>query len=195
MKKQPELTKKTRQKIVDAFWNLYAEKSIEKITVKEITQLAGYNRSTFYEYFTDVYDVLEQIEQSLIPSAAEIPPVNFSMKKGEDIALGTFLQLFEKHDKYYTLLLGDRGDPAFQGKLKRSIKPMIFQMVCEQQEVRDPVMLDYALEYMLSAMIGILSYWFQQTQRPASDDLLALIYRLSQNMSLDYALNPYDTDK
>lgn len=68
MKKQSEVTAQTKQNLVGAFWSLYCEKRIEKITVKEITLKAGYNRGTFYEYFTDVYDVLEQIEKSLIPT-------------------------------------------------------------------------------------------------------------------------------
>lgn len=48
--------------------------SAEKITVKDITNKAGYNRGTFYEYFTDVYDVLNYIEDSLIPTLEELPP-------------------------------------------------------------------------------------------------------------------------
>ena len=67
MKKQPEITKQTKQNLSDAFWQIYCEKRIEKITVKDITTKAGYNRSTFYEYYTDVYDVLEQIESSVLP--------------------------------------------------------------------------------------------------------------------------------
>lgn len=81
MKKQPDITSsQTRQNLIDAFWSLYCEKRIEKITVKEITQKAGYNRGTFYEYFTDVYDMLEQIEQSLIPTIEELPPIASQIK-------------------------------------------------------------------------------------------------------------------
>jgi len=63
MKKQPELTAQTKENLIEAFWQIYCEKGLGKITVKEITAKAGYNRSTFYEYFTDVYDVLDQIEK------------------------------------------------------------------------------------------------------------------------------------
>ena len=33
MKKQPEITAATRRKIMDAFWTLYKEKAIEKISI------------------------------------------------------------------------------------------------------------------------------------------------------------------
>ena len=48
MNKQPEITAQTKQNFVDAFWELYKKYSIEKITVKQITDKAGYNRATFY---------------------------------------------------------------------------------------------------------------------------------------------------
>ena len=66
MPAKPSVAANTKQILTDAFWKLYREKSIDKITVREITQLAGYNRSTFYEYFCDVYDVLQQLENSLM---------------------------------------------------------------------------------------------------------------------------------
>ena len=51
---------------MDAFWSLYRDKPIEKITVKAICEKAGCNRSTFYEYYTDSYSVLEDIEEELL---------------------------------------------------------------------------------------------------------------------------------
>ena len=64
----------TRQNLSDAFWQLYLKKKIEKITVKEICELAGYNRSTFYVYYKDVYDILNEIEDRII-TAQEIKEI------------------------------------------------------------------------------------------------------------------------
>lgn len=124
MKNNAEIVSKTKQDLIDAFWFLYCEKRIEKITIKEITVKAGYNRSTFYEYFTDIYDVLEQIENSLIPNLDELPPISI-LNKNNEIPLNMFLKLYEKNEKYYSVLLGDNGDPAFATKLKNSVKPLL----------------------------------------------------------------------
>ncbi|MCX7745273.1 MAG: TetR/AcrR family transcriptional regulator [Clostridia bacterium] len=178
MKKQPEITTQTRQNLVDAFWSLYCENRIEKITVREITQKAGYNRGTFYEYFTDVYDVLENIENSLIPTLDELPPI--STPTGTlGMPLDMFLKLYEKNSKYYSVLLGDNGDPAFASKLKNSIKPTIMEVFADKPNV-DLMELDYIMEYTLSAMIGIMSYWFKQTETLTSEKLFELIYRLME---------------
>lgn len=176
MANRSDITAQTRQNIMDAFWELYCEKRIEKITVKDITLKAGYNRSTFYEYFKDPYDVLEQLEALLIPDLDGLPPV-----KGGSFDMGmpmeTFMSVYEKNRKYYAVLLGDHGDPAFSSKLKRMIKPLLMDAL-KEKSTYDPVKLDYVLEYALTSMIGIMSYWFSQPKPLPESELYELMHQL-----------------
>ena len=48
--KHTQMRENTGRAIMDAFWKLYRERPIEKISVKEICETAGYNRATFYCY-------------------------------------------------------------------------------------------------------------------------------------------------
>ena len=179
MNKRTEITAQTKQNIIDGFWDLYCEKRIEKITVKEITNRAGYNRGTFYEYFTDVYDVLDVIENSLIPSLHELPPV--STPTGTiGMPIDVFLNIWEQNAKYYSILFGDKGDPAFASKLKNSIKPIIMKALEDKSNI-DKRELDYILEYTLSAMVGVMSYWFRKEDALSRDDLFRLIHRLMED--------------
>lgn len=178
MNKRNDIGYQTKKNLADAFWTLYCTTRIEKISVKEITQKAGYNRSTFYVYFKDVYDVLEFIENSLIPSLDELPPISIgSTHRG--MRMDAFFTLYEKNSQYYSVLLGDKGDPAFAGKLKNTIKPLIMQELTSGLEL-DQKELDYVLEYTLSAMIGVMSYWFTQAERPTFDKMHKLIYKLME---------------
>lgn len=171
MNKRPEVTERTRENLIAAFWQLYSKKRIEKITVKEITTIAGYNRGTFYEYFTDVYDVLEQIENSLLPDLETIPPV-----ESADFAtqIDLFIQMYEKNSQYYVVLLGDNGDPSFQSKIKNRIKPLLMQSLIEKSPL-DEEELDYTLEFILSAMLGISSYWYRQEKPMSIEKLIPLM--------------------
>ena len=72
MNKRPELTEQTKRNLRTAFWSLYAQKPLEKISVREITALAGYNRGTFYLYYQDVYDLLNQIEDELLDELQQL---------------------------------------------------------------------------------------------------------------------------
>ncbi|QAA30471.1 TetR/AcrR family transcriptional regulator [Clostridium manihotivorum] len=179
MNKQTTVTAQTRQNLIDAFWALYCEKRIEKITVKEITEKAGYNRGTFYQYFTDIYDVMEQIEESLIPAVHELPPISIP-NESIGTPLNMFMALYEQNSKYYSVLLGDKGDPAFASKLKNSTKPIIRQAFLGKYDM-DTVEFDFILEFILSAMIGLMSYWFIQGKILPAEELVSLIYDLMEN--------------
>jgi AcrR family transcriptional regulator len=179
MKKKPTITAQTKQNLIDAFWELYCTKRIEKITIKEITTRAGYNRSTFYEYFTDVYDVLEQLENTLISNLQELPIQQLS-SSGVPLPFEALVSMYSHHSKYLVVLLGEHGDPAFQGRIKASMKPMIKQTLVGQG-VKDDFELDYTLEYALSAMIGILSYWFNQEKAPSIEKLMELLTELTSD--------------
>lgn len=176
MYKQSVTAEKTRQKLIDAFLSLYATRRIDKITVREITNMAGYNRGTFYAYFFDVYDVLEQIEAEALPSFEELPPM---MDAGEvsPVFVASFLSLYQEKFKVYDILLGDNGDPAFQRKLKNSIKSTLFEMLAKKGNV-NVIEVDLMLEYILSGLIGILIYAFQNRPNIPEEQLVAMIYTL-----------------
>jgi len=178
MRKQPQVTVQTKQNLKEAFWALYCEQKIEKIRVKDIANKAGYNRGTFYEYFTDVYAVLEDIENSLIPKLDELPPV--SIPSGSlGMPLDSFVELFKRNSHYYSVLLGDKGDPAFASKLKNAIKPNLMGVFADKPGV-NLIELDYILEYTLSSMIGMMSYWFKQPEPLSRKELFELMNRLME---------------
>ncbi len=58
--------KYTQKAIKDALIGLLENKPINRITVKEVCDVAGINRATFYSHFADCFDVLEKIENDLL---------------------------------------------------------------------------------------------------------------------------------
>lgn len=66
LKKQPEITAQTKQKLMDSFWMLASNKGIHRVTVSAVTKSAGVNRSTFYEYFSDIDELLEHSENEIL---------------------------------------------------------------------------------------------------------------------------------
>jgi len=62
----------TKMVIQNSFTRLLKEKPINKITVKEICELADINRSTFYKYYLDPYDWIEQAERECLKTSQEV---------------------------------------------------------------------------------------------------------------------------
>ena len=65
MAKSDQRTRLTKMLIRKAFTELLREKPVQNITVKELCQTAGINRGTFYSHYTDIYDLLQQIEDEI----------------------------------------------------------------------------------------------------------------------------------
>ena len=56
----------TKMLIRKAFMELLRQKPLASISVKELCELAGINRGTFYSHYQDVYDLLDQLEQEMM---------------------------------------------------------------------------------------------------------------------------------
>jgi len=176
MNKQPEITGQTKANLLEAFWSLYAEKRIDQITVKEIAARAGYNRGTFYVYFSDVYQCLDHIETLALPRFDELPPMPGNQTPTPDF-IESFISLYQEKFKYYDVLLGNRGDPSFQRRLIDSIKAAVVGTVRLPAEI-GTVELDFMLEYILSGMIGMMRYYFHSKPKGSQAEIVAIIYRL-----------------
>ncbi|MCR5456546.1 MAG: TetR/AcrR family transcriptional regulator [Clostridiales bacterium] len=55
------MAQETKQAIIKTFMQLLNEKSFDKITVTDIVSRCGINRNTFYYYYQDIYELLEEI--------------------------------------------------------------------------------------------------------------------------------------
>ena len=91
MNKQPQVTEKTRKKLIASFWKMYKTNDISKITIGNICKRADYERTSFYRYFDDINDILEQTEKEIVESIRSDIQKNY---KDEDT--GIFYEGFKK---------------------------------------------------------------------------------------------------
>jgi len=176
---ESDIKKRTKKNLTEAIWQLYEKKEVSKITVKDVTTLAGYNRSTFYECFKDVYDVLEQLEESLIKKT--LMPFKKS-KEGKEVesVIMALSEEFERNKRYFSVLLGDNGDPRFRSKVQNKIKPKIREKL-EDLGVKDENKINILIEYQVSAMLGIMIYIHTSENPPKISELFEVVNSLNRH--------------
>ncbi|WFR58705.1 TetR/AcrR family transcriptional regulator [Anaerocolumna sp. AGMB13025] len=176
------ITAQTRQNLIDAFWQLYCKKKIEKISVKEVCELAGYNRSTFYVYFKDVYEILEEIEEKTI-TAEEFRVIILEQlltDSDKKETLKKVVQLFEKNIKYLPILLSENGDPFFRQKLLKKLVPTVisaFHDLTSDEMVR----IKYIMEYQSAAALSTIAKWYLNGKDIPLEQFLELLYSITSN--------------
>jgi AcrR family transcriptional regulator len=164
-KKQPEVTAETKQNIMEAYWELYTSDVQGRITVKMITDRAGYNRGTFYAHFLDMEDLHSQIEDELLPSEENFEKLKEAIfSKNSQQIIEIFMQVDKSLDQKLSFLLGPRGSLSFQTKLKTTLKKMILKYASLDLQESESIV-DYKAEILCSIFYATLCYWYDQGSR------------------------------
>ena len=153
------------------------EKKISDITVKELTDLADVNRSTFYLYYKDIFDMLEQIETEMLADFS----IAFEKLRNEgtnyENLLAFFTYLFEfvqKNAEMSAILLGPDGDYAFIEKFKDAIiesKPPFDDTVSK-------IKIHYLRPFLISGCIGIIQQWLKDDMNISPKDMALIVIEM-----------------
>ena len=180
MNKQPEITEKTRQSFIDIFCELYTKKPIEKISVQEISNMSGYNRSTFYQYYNDIYALLAYIENDVLSYIQKMSFDKNCMEQSSDVQI--LIRLFEEKGKYLEALLGDYGNNRFLERLKEEI----FSGEMNLSFPRENPILPYLIEFHTSTPISLFRLWHRRGKDLSLEELSALIQNLCTTGIMSY---------
>ena len=63
--KEDRRVKRTKKSLRESLFGLLEKKNINQITVTELTTKADVNRSTFYLYYNDIFDMMDKIQQEI----------------------------------------------------------------------------------------------------------------------------------
>lgn len=119
---------RTKKSIKEAFLKLRAEKPLEKITVKELAELAYINKATFYSHYQDIYDLSEQLEDEVIDSIIEnFPsPENLIFNARENVK--TMAKIIMDQKELLDILFSGNREVVLEHRLEESIG----RRICEK---------------------------------------------------------------
>ncbi len=178
MKKDSELTERTRQNIITAFWALAHKCGLHNVTISDLMKKAGYNRGTFYAYFFDMQDLLEQAEEDIIDDlkgkmqdiVKDLHTIDF------ELLANKMVDSFTSYDSKMYLLLGSNGDSRFIAKVRNEMAKMfstVFNMK-ENNEVKK-----YTIVFITSAFVGVLTHWYESGKQIEYKKLAKIIETLA----------------
>ena len=156
-------TVKTRRAINSAFMELLEEVGFSKLNVRMMIERAEINRSTFYLHYLDKYDLLEKFEASIlsgIASIAEEAPIEYITRHSHDeqslsLYAGKMTEYLLANGKAFSLLMSEKGDPAFIHKISEAVSN-----IWDKNQV--PRQLSVSPDYTKAALIGSITYLISQ---------------------------------
>lgn len=166
--------------IFDTFINLLEKKPFDKITVKDIVETCGINRNTFYYYYSDIYDLLEEI------FAKELNLLVDAHRNGNSWvqAFAKIAQIAYEHKKLINNICSSRSYNYLENYMYKACKHIIIDFVQVSAEgMRVP---DEDIEFIASfyeyAFFGIISEWFRTGMREDPLYLGSQLWLISGNI-------------
>lgn len=178
--------RRTKKMLLQGLTKLMSEKKISNITVKELTDLADVNRSTFYLYYKDIFDMVEQIETEMLTDFISTAQKFFKEPSIYNNLVSFFTYLFEfvqQNAELCKILLGPDGDYTFIEKLKHTIKQSLLPVDDTLSK------LHYQRPYMLSGCIGIIQQWLEDDMKMPPRELAVIVTEMIPKR-IDYDIKP-----
>ena len=168
---------------------LMQKKSIKEITVKELVDEVDINRSTFYLHYTDIYQMLEKIEEEAmadIREAMEGCPTDCTEREKIIPFLARFFSILDSNRDLSLALLGPNGDMDFVERIETLIASKFLKpssLPATDTEIR------YAYAFCLSGCIGMIKTWLSRTEHESPEAMAELTYHLIDNTTQEYIQN------
>lgn len=138
--------KRTKRNIKNAFISLRKTKALERITVKELAELAEISKATFYLHYCDIYDLSDQLQKEVIQD------ILLSLDK-PDLFLtdstaftASLFHSFHEQQALIDILFSGSQSSVLPLNIERELKNYIFERVpSARQNVKYNISLTYQI--------------------------------------------------
>lgn len=176
--------RRTRKLLQQALIELTIEKGFAGVTVRDLTDRAMVNRSTFYRHYADKYALLRQYLEDLyrlIDVEGNGPPTSYAADQPPP-GLVSLLKHMQLNADFYRVMLGPNGDAAFCAESFRSYIEEGFRTRLPNETVpTDPAAppIGLSVSYLLHAGTGAIVWWLEQGQSITAEQMAGWLIRLS----------------
>lgn len=158
---------KTKNAIHGAMTNLLTKKDFRSITVTDIANIANINRKTFYNYYTSVDDVINEIIDSELQHIFEDKLENISYEKIFDDPNEIFSKLvtvFHENQDFYSALFKIDEPVNLLQKTESILKEKITKTFLEKypKNAENIILL---CEYCTPGIFSAYRYWYNSGQQ------------------------------
>ena len=166
----------TQTMIKNALLELIKENDLSKVTINQICETAGVNRSTFYRYYTSVYDLWNNIEQDYF----------------RDIVLKLGIRESEQSNTLLYKLLGIiKENPILNRSVSNHVNSKLPKMVTGYYKDKiivfwkknNPDFSEEHLEYLFAAYVGALTSvirrWINNGMKDSEEEIVKIMCEIS----------------
>ena len=139
--------KKTRRAIRNAFLQLRSKKPLERITVKELSELAEISKATFYLHYRDMFDLSSQLQSEVVNDI-----LNSVIE--QDVSLFDMTQMprklseaFYSHQSLIDILFSGNQAAVLSNSIEQGVRECVFRARPDaRSDARFQILLSYQIQ-------------------------------------------------
>ena len=169
--------RRTKRLLRQGLTELLKEKSIKKITVRELSERVDINRGTFYLHYKDIYDLVEQIEQELFDEYEGIVQ-NYTiadLKTQPHKIFSDVCGFLYANREICAALLGENGDINFILNLRKFLREKCLRDITTYYQLENLTAFNYVYAYFEAGVVGLVRHWLEHPEDGISPEEIAVL--------------------
>jgi len=172
--KDDRRVRKTKKALRESLAELLMEKSIQHVTVRELTDKADVHRSTFYANFKDIYDLYNQTEDFVIQEISEILSAEYNLDAKAFFSV--LLQYIFDNKQVCRLILTGNINGIFISRISTLFKDLCIECWKKEHNLKcSDKELVYHAQFFLSGSMGVVGEWVTGNFEYSMEEIMVLL--------------------
>lgn len=170
---------RTRRSLQEALFDLARDRPLEELTVADIAQRAGVNRSSFYQHYADKETLLADALDTAVERAGAFLPETITAPDGPQRALVAYLRHIDERADVYRRVLGRHGSAAVAARLRDRIEAVAREGLARMgAQAFEGVPTDVVSAGVAGSALGVIETWLARDPRPSIEIAAEWVWRV-----------------
>ena len=181
--KEDRRVRKTKRALRDGLAELLTEKCIQKISVRELTDKVDIHRSTFYVNYTDIYDLYNQIENSMIQEISDIFLENHTVDSKEFFKI--LFNYISENRQVCRMFLGKNVSSTLYNRLTDLLKDTY--LGCLRNDygfTGTDEDLEYYIHFYISGSLAVIGKWADSNFGYSTEKIMMMFTDINNNLDI-----------
>ena len=183
----------TERHLRDVFMSLVVEKGYVRVSVYDITERAGIDRTTFYLHFKDKDDLFEKSQRWLVDDLIGLR----STGAGRFPGIAVTFEHMARNAETYLAIFRSEVAASRAGTLQEYIVQVmapILERQLREKGIRSDVLIEPVANYLAGALRGVAQWWLEAGMPRGAEDMsdlfIGLVLRGLASLKNDRAAAP-----
>lgn len=175
---------KTKKNLYEGLLSMMKTKSFEDIKVSDICQISLVNRSTFYDHFTDKYELLSSLIKDLENELSKKLDENDNLQTSKQYYIQMIKLLFDhisENIHIYNSIIKNNNNSIASDMFKDTLLKDVKNHIDSKNNYNGNIPIEIISIFYVSAVINVCTFYIKDPKKYTKEDILIFLDELLPN--------------